>query len=276
MKTRSFILGIFFMSCSVLLAQRQNKIGYIDMDYILQSIPEYEDANAQLNVKVGKWKKEIDARRRKIKDLKEELKNERPFLTQDLIDEQQEEIDFQQKDLQQYQEDHFGAEGKMVEQRKQIAQPIQDEVFNAVQEIGVDREYDFIFESSSEALMLFSAKRHDISEQVLNKINRNTNLKKRETASRGSEEEREVSEEEGYKSVEQARLDKEKTDERAVEKKERKMTADRKIEERRKRRDSIMEARRSQQKIRRDSIKRARAEMMEDRKRARDSVKMKG
>src|SRR5699024_5469670 len=159
---------------TVFAQREQNKIGYIDIDYILNELPDFKEANNELNQKIETWKGEIELKQEKIRGLKEDLENERPLLTQDLIDERQDEIDYYQKELQNYQQKRFGPEGDMIAQRRQIMQPIQDEVFNAVQEIGENREYDFIFDNSTDALMLFSAKRHDISDQILASIRRNS------------------------------------------------------------------------------------------------------
>merc|ERR1711879_415330 len=86
-------------------------------------------------------------------------------------------------------------------QKRQLVQPVQDQVFNAVQEIGLKREYDFIFENSAEALMLFSANRHDISDQVLTMIERTS----RKTQNENRANEVAVDPNEPYKSVEGAK-----------------------------------------------------------------------
>jgi len=256
MEKKILTLGLMILFCSAVFAQReQNKIGYIDMEYILDNISDYKEANNELNRKIETWKGEIEQQQQKIRDLKENLENERPLLTQDLIDERQDEIDYYQRKMQEYQQQRFGPEGDMMAQRRQIMQPIQDEVFNAVQEIGEKREYDFIFDSSADALMLFSAKRHDISDQILAGIRRNS--RKLTGRDKDSEVETDKGEEE-YKSVIQARLDKEKEEEREALKQEKLDERQRMMDERQRQRDSIRAARQAQFQARRDSIQQQR------------------
>src|SRR5699024_8289492 len=89
MKTKLLTTLIILLFCSTVFAQReQNKIGYIDIDYILNELPDFKEANNELNQKIETWKGEIELKQEKIRGLKEDLENERPLLTQDLIDEQ--------------------------------------------------------------------------------------------------------------------------------------------------------------------------------------------
>lgn len=262
MKLKLFTFSLLLLIGINLFAQREpNKIGYIDMDYILDNISDYKEANAELDRKIEKWRGEIELEQQKIKSLKEDLENERPLLTQDLIDERQDEIDYYRKKLQDYQQERFGPEGDMVAQRRQIMQPIQDEVFNVVQEIGDKREYDFIFDSSADALMLFSASRHDISDQILASIRRSS---RKVTGDQKEGEEKNKSED--YKSVRQARLDKEETEKRESEKQAKLDERQALLEARQNERDSIRAARQAEFEARREQAKKDREERLNKRR----------
>ena len=61
MKTKKSILLLTVMSffgLANLNAQNQ-KIAYVDSDYILENIPEYGDAQEEINSMSEKWEKEI-------------------------------------------------------------------------------------------------------------------------------------------------------------------------------------------------------------------------
>ena len=66
----------------------------------------------------------------------------------------------------------------MILQKQQLIQPIQDQIFNAIKEIAKSKNYDFIFDKSSDIVMLYSNRRHDISDQILRNISRANNRKK--------------------------------------------------------------------------------------------------
>ncbi len=174
MKTKNVILSIFAIMCFSFLgnAQRGVRIGYIDMEYILENVPEYKEASIQLEGKVQRWKQDVDKKQKEIDLMSTTLTNERVLLTKELIEEREEEIKIKQDEMRQYQQDRFGPAGDLMIQRKQLVQPIQDQVFNIVQEVAENKKYDFIFDKSADVVMLFAAERNDISDVVLRSINR--------------------------------------------------------------------------------------------------------
>lgn len=168
-------LFIFLVLIAVNTSQAQGKttrIGYIDMEYILENVSDYKEAKAQLELKAQKWKQEIEAKKLNINSLKENLKTEKALLTKELIDERETEIKFLENEMLDYQQKQFGADGNLMRQKSALAKPIQDQVFTAVQDIAEAKNYDFIFDKSSDLTMLFSNKRFDISDQVLRVLNR--------------------------------------------------------------------------------------------------------
>lgn len=166
--TAILMLGLSGMA----FAQRGVRIGYVDMEYILENVEEYREASEQLENKVLQWKADIEVREEAIEQQKKNLAAERVLLTDELIVEREEEIAVLEKELRDYQQNRFGPRGDLVLQKQRLIQPIQDQVFNEVQKIGADKKYDFIFDKSADVVMLYSEKRHDISDLVLRGISR--------------------------------------------------------------------------------------------------------
>ena len=148
------------------------KVGYIDMEYILEKVPDYAEAKNQLEQKAQKWKQEIEVKKVEINKLKETLKSEKVLLTKELLEEREEEIAFLETELLDFQQKKFGPNGDLIIQKAVLVKPIQDQVFNAVQDIAVAKKYDFVFDRSSDVTILFAAKRHDLSDQVVRAISR--------------------------------------------------------------------------------------------------------
>ncbi|HOZ74111.1 MAG TPA: OmpH family outer membrane protein [Flavobacterium sp.] len=171
---KHFLLLVFMLAVSLTATaqSRGTKIGYIDMEYILQNVPDYIEAKNQLEQKAQKWKQEVEIKQIDIAKLKESLKTERVLLTRELIEEREEEIAFQENALLEYQQKRFGPTGDLMTQKAVLAQPVQDQVFTAVQDIAEAKKYDFVFNKTSDLTMLFSAKRYDISDQVIRVLNR--------------------------------------------------------------------------------------------------------
>jgi Skp family chaperone for outer membrane proteins len=167
-----FLLFALLISVSASWGQKKQIIAYIDMEYILENIPEYLEAQNTLDAKISKWRKKLDEQARHIEILKSDLANEKAILTKDLIEEKEEEIGLKQIELRRLESLYFGPKGDMFSVRKQLVKPIQDQVFNAIQSISKRKKYDFVFDKSSDLIMLYSNKKYDISELVLTSIDR--------------------------------------------------------------------------------------------------------
>ncbi|CAM3827555.1 OmpH family outer membrane protein [Flavobacterium branchiophilum] len=189
MKKQILILATIFLSLMANSQSKGIKIGYIDMEYILENVPDYKDAKNQLEQRAQVWQQEIEAKKNEITKLKESLATEKVLLTKELIDERNEEIKFQETALNDYQQKRFGPTGDLIVQKKLLVQPIQDQVFTAVQDIAESKKYDFVFDKSSDLTMLFASKRYDISDKIVSIINRST--KKTEMTKKQIQEEEE-------------------------------------------------------------------------------------
>ncbi len=160
--------------------QRSERIGYVNMEYILSQMEDYKTASAQLEEKVNKWKSEIELKKNEIKKLKDSLEYERPLLSESIINYRESEIEFEENNLYDYQTKRFGVNGDWVAQEYLLIQPIQDKVLNVVEAISKQKKFDKIFDESADAIMFYSEKKYDISDLVLKSILRNEKIEKLE------------------------------------------------------------------------------------------------
>ena len=179
MKKIQILFLIFLSAVKVSYSQKPSKIGYVDMEYILGQLEDYKVASEQFALQVAQWQQEIDKRTEKIAAEKAKLEAERALLTPELIKDKEEEIALLERNLNAYKEQKFDPEkGEYISQKFMLAKPIQDQVFNIVQEIGKMRKYDFIFEKS-EATMLYSTEQHNLSKVVLRALKKKDNAEDR-------------------------------------------------------------------------------------------------
>ena len=169
-KKSIFFLVFILLIVSDIFPQKQLRVGYINMDYILANLDDYNTANQEYNIKLDLWRKEIESRKLSIKDANEELEIKKPLIPDEIYQNLKDEIDFDEKQLNQYIQKRFGPEGDWLIQEKILIQPIQDEVLAIVQKIAEKNKFDFIFDKSSAIIMLYSEKKYDISELVLKSI----------------------------------------------------------------------------------------------------------
>tara|TARA_B100000282_G_scaffold143332_1_gene103012 strand:- start:2160 stop:2846 length:687 start_codon:yes stop_codon:yes gene_type:complete len=156
--------------CVSSFSQKTLRVGYINMDYILENFDDFKQANQEYALKLDKWRREIEKNQKEIEKKYDELEIKRPLLTTSIYNELKEEINFEKRELEEYKQKRFGPEGDWIIQEKILIQPIQDEVLEAVQKIADKNKFDFIFDKSSAIIMLYSEKKYDISELVLKSI----------------------------------------------------------------------------------------------------------
>ena len=253
-----YILVFVLIGSSYSHAQRGVRIGYIDTEYILENVPEYQEAMAQLDDKAQKWQVEIQSKLSEIEQKRKDLSNEKALLTKELVNEREEDIAFEEKEILDYQQKRFGPNGDLMLQKKQLMQPIQDQIFAAVQDIAAGRQYDFILDKSSDAVMLYSNKSYDLSEQVLRSINRTSRRTQAETRAeiRAAEDEElipEINEELEAREKEQQEQREER--ESAIEKRRQEILAEREARKKEveERRQQILEERERERQARIDA-----------------------
>ena len=113
-------------------AQQQVRVGFLDVNRVLEGLSEYQTSNAQLETKIALWKEEAETRQKQIDTLQKILDTEKPLLTQEIIEERTEDIAFEQEQLDAYKQKRFGPEGDWMAQKVIILQPVQDKILDAV------------------------------------------------------------------------------------------------------------------------------------------------
>ena len=257
MKKRVFtILAIAALSLNTAMAQKSIRLGYIDMEYILENVPEYQEASRQLENRVQEWKVEAEAKLRAVEDMKTRLDNERALLTKELIEEREGEIAYLEQQAREYQQKRFGPNGDYMIQKKQLVRPVQDQVFTAVQQIAENRNLDFVFDRTADIGMIYADKQYDVSETVLRTIKRTANREQLE-----SKDEIEELERAEDRTVEQD----EEIEKREKLVEERQSEREAYIEEKKRERDSLRAARQKE-------FEERRARILAERERKKDSI----
>ena len=179
MLKRNLYKLIFLFVCIATFAQKGTRVGYMDMNVILENISEYNKANDLLDKNIENWKKEIELKKIQLRQYEEQLNIERILLTPELIKDREVEIQIFASEIISLQEKRFGPKGDMIVQRSKLIEPVQDQVLSVVKQIAEEKKYDFIFDRSSSLTMLYSAKNYDISDLVIKRINRQQRIQNR-------------------------------------------------------------------------------------------------
>lgn len=146
------------------------KIAVVDSKYIMENIPEYNSAQDQLDEISVTWQKEIEAKFTEIAKLYENYKAEQVLLPEDMKQKKIAEIEKKEKEAKDLQKQRFGKDGDLFKKRQELIKPVQDKVYNAINEISTTSNYQVVFDKSSDLIMLYVNSKIDISDEILSKL----------------------------------------------------------------------------------------------------------
>ncbi len=146
------------------------KVGYVDTEYILKNIPAYESANQQLNQLSSKYEAEVKAKLEEVQKLYETYRTESVFMSNDMKVSKENEIIEKEQAAKKLQQKYFGQDGELFKQREILVKPIQDQVFNAIQQVAQEKSYTSVWDKASSQGLMYADKQLDISDMVLSKM----------------------------------------------------------------------------------------------------------
>lgn len=151
-------------------AQGNQKIAYIDTEYILQNIPEYSDAQEEINQMSASWAKELKKLQNKIDQMVREYQTESVLLSDDMKTKKETAIAEKEQELADLQMQYFGPEGELFSKKVELIQPIQEKVYNAIQQVAQVKNYAFVLDKAAGNTILYCNEKFDISDDVLDEI----------------------------------------------------------------------------------------------------------
>lgn len=168
MKKTILFSAALLLCMGTLFAQ---KFAYVDTDYILEKIPEYNEAQQTLDDLSINWQKQIEAKYSEIDQLYKAYQAEQILLTEEMKKQRENEIIRKEKEVKDFQKSKFGVDGELFKKRQELIQPIQDQIYNAVKEIAEAGSYSMILDRSGQSSnILYGNSRYDKSDAVLKKL----------------------------------------------------------------------------------------------------------
>ncbi len=147
------------------------KIGYVDTKYVLEQIPEYTQAQRELDRLAQQWAGEVEAAESEAAALQQSFDAERILLTEEMQEERLAEIQAKKDEARDLRIKYFGPEGELFKKRAELVRPIQDQVYNAVRAVARRKRLDFVFDKTgSAASMLYAEEEYDYSDDVLDEL----------------------------------------------------------------------------------------------------------
>ncbi len=157
--------GLFLTS--VTFAQ---KFGYVNTQYILEKMPEYKDAQTEIEKLAKGWEAEIQEMYHQVEEMEVELKAEEVLLTKEMWEEKNVEIERMWKEVKEFQQSIFGFDGLYFLKKQELVKPVQDLVFEAVERIAKNNRLQIVFDKSGDLVMIYTDPIHDYTDFVLESL----------------------------------------------------------------------------------------------------------
>lgn len=151
----------------IAMSAYSQRFVYVDTDYILEQIPEYDAAQQKLDEMAEQWRQEIDNRYKEIDELYKAYQAEQVLLPEETKIQRQKEIEAKEKAVKEYQKQKFGVNGELFVKKQELIKPIQDKIYNEIQKLAKEKSYDFVFDKSGGLNMLYANSRYDMSEEIV-------------------------------------------------------------------------------------------------------------
>lgn len=146
------------------------KYAYIDSEYILSNMPDYVEAQAELNRLAVEWQNEIEAQFKSIDSMYKKYQVEAVTLPDKMKKSREDAIISAEQAAKNLQKKRFGTDGDLYKKREELVKPIQDRVFTAIEEYAKDRGFAFVFDVAGDMTIVYADPKWDINDQIMQKL----------------------------------------------------------------------------------------------------------
>lgn len=170
MKSFNKVFLASFFLLGVIVSSFAQKYAFVDTKYILDNMPSYKEAQKKLDDASEKWVAEIDLKYKEIEEKNKKLQQELILLPADEKNKKIAEIKELEEAAKELQKKRFGVGGDLFKKRKELIQPVQEEIYKAIKNLAKEKGYDFIMDKATNSNILFTNPKYDKSEQILKNI----------------------------------------------------------------------------------------------------------
>lgn len=165
------LLAILVLTFSLGAGSLQaQKIALVDVNEILENLPEYNDAQSEIDRIAAEWRQEIAQEYDVIKSMYNKYQAQQVLLSEAAQKEKEDEIVAKEAEVRELQRKRFGPEGDLFLKRQELVAPIQEKVFSAIDDFAADRGYDIILDKGGSTGLLFANDEFDKTEDIKKRL----------------------------------------------------------------------------------------------------------
>ncbi|RKZ00334.1 MAG: OmpH family outer membrane protein [Ignavibacteriae bacterium] len=161
---------LFFVGLLSSPLSAQLKIGYIDSDTIMDNLPDVQDARQKLDAMIRDWQTELRNLEAEHKKKKDDFDKRNLVMTDQTRTEAEKELAVLGKGISDFRDKKFGPKGELFQKQDELMKPLQNKIFNVIQEIAADEDFDYVFDRSGDIIFLYAKPEYDLTAKVLEQL----------------------------------------------------------------------------------------------------------
>lgn len=166
---KKVILPIMLALFATLSVSAQ-RFAVVDIELVLNRMPEYEQAQSKLDQQAAVWRQEIAQRYDEIKGLYNKYQAEQVLLSDTERQEREDQIVEKERVVRELQKQKFGADGELFAMRQELVAPVQDRLYSIIEDYSGQRGYDFIFDKGGSVGIIFANPEFDKTDEILTRL----------------------------------------------------------------------------------------------------------
>jgi len=167
---KRLVLAILLLFTISVVSAQQAKYAYVDTDFILSKLPEYEEAQKKLNEMSETWEKESKEKYAEVEKLEKAYAQEKILLPDAEKKKREEEIQKKRTEAMEFQRTKFGVNGELFTERQKLIKPIQEKIYKAIKEVAEAGGFTFVFDIAGQSNLLYADPKQNKSDAVLKKL----------------------------------------------------------------------------------------------------------
>jgi outer membrane protein len=148
----------------------QTKVGYIDSKRIIDAMQDSRDAKLRLDNLVTEWQGELKVLQDSLKFIKDDYEKKKLILTDQLKQQTEAQITGLETAVTNFKVQKFGENGEYFQKQTEFMKPVQDRIFKAIETVAKDGGYDYVFDRSSDIMLLYVNENYDLTAKVIKEI----------------------------------------------------------------------------------------------------------
>lgn len=161
---------LFFIGLLSSPLSAQLKIGYIDSDTIMDNLPDVQDARQKLDAMIRDWQTELRNLEAEHKKKKDDFDKRNLVMTDQTRTEAEKELADLERNISDFRDKKFGPKGELFQKQDELMKPLQNKIFNVIQEIAADEDFDYVFDRSGDIIFLYAKPEYDLTAKVLEQL----------------------------------------------------------------------------------------------------------